>query len=108
MVEQSKDILEQIKQDAIENASILGLLYKHGFNEKEVMYHHTPMSLFPMPYPKNLLMHALKIQKPMGELIAKAICDPEFLWKYMESYMNDPLIAGLVNISKQCHADGNI
>jgi hypothetical protein len=73
----SSKLLNVIKQDVVDLCPAIGLTTKATPNINDPKYTHTPISLFPTPFPLELYKESIALQPALGQVIAGIVRDPD-------------------------------
>lgn len=68
--------MERIRIDAIESCATIGLMVKSNCEKGNHLYNHAPLSLFPTPYPADLVHDLILKQMELTKIISGVIADP--------------------------------
>lgn len=84
-------------------APVIGLMIKpKGTKHEDPHFVHMPVSMFPSPYPAELLNEAIAMQPVLGKIVAGIVRDPKnLIWKVLEEIAeHDDFVKEHVKVSK--------
>ena len=82
----ASQLLEIIKQDAIEYCAVKGVLMKSNTPQQDVEYSHLPISLFPTPYPIEHYQQALKLQPCLATMVGSLVKQPNKIHEVLKFF----------------------
>lgn len=92
---------DDVISDIIETCAVKGTMIKANCNPDQCEYVHTPISIFPTPYPYEHYQQALNLQPHLAAMVAELVRQPTHIHDILKYFQEqDPFLKRLVEMSK--------
>lgn len=102
MKKMAKQLIDVVKQDAVELCYTMGLTMKQSRDSNDQKYVHMPFSMFPSPFPAEPFHESLVLQPLVGKIVAGIVRNPaENIFPVLDEISKlDDFLARLLQISR--------